>query len=151
MFFLFLYIYIYISAAAAAVSCADITEFFDLPLLVCLFGFYGISTFVDYLMPNSFLYIWTVLFQTIQFSISTQFSCQKHFYFKLFSFVRGYPHGVVVNTMDCGTVVSEFKLKSHYYVHFQTITLWERYEPPHPPSYGLNSTTNVLLEGWIWN
>ena len=22
---------------------------------------------------------------------------------------------------------------------------WERYEPPYPPSYGLNSTTNVLL------
>ena len=26
----------------------------------------------------------TVLFKTIQFSISTQFNCQKHFYFKLF-------------------------------------------------------------------
>ena len=23
---------------------------------------------------------------------------------------------------------------------------WERYEPPYPPSYGLNSTTAVLLE-----
>ena len=22
---------------------------------------------------------------------------------------------------------------------------WERYEPPYPPSYGLNSTTTVLL------
>ena len=28
----------------------------------------------------------TVLFQIIQFSISSQFNCQKHFYFKLFSF-----------------------------------------------------------------
>ena len=25
-------------------------------LIVCLFGFYGISTFVGYLLPNSFLY-----------------------------------------------------------------------------------------------
>ena len=25
----------------------------------------------------------------------------------------------------------------------------EKYEPPYPPSYGLNSTTTVLLEGWI--
>ena len=41
--------------------------------------FYGISTFVGYLMPNPFLYIYTVLFQTIQFSI------QKQFYFKQFS------------------------------------------------------------------
>ena len=29
-----------------------------------------------------------VLFQTIQFSISTQFKYEKHFYFKLFSLVK---------------------------------------------------------------
>ena len=29
-----------------------------------------------------------VLFQTIQFSSSTQFNCQKHFYFKLFSLIK---------------------------------------------------------------
>ena len=44
----------------------------------CLFGwlfrFYDISTFVGYLMPDLFLYKWTVLFPTIQFSISMQFS-----------------------------------------------------------------------------
>ena len=33
--------------------------------------FYGISNIVDYLMPNPFLYIETVLFQTIQFSITS--------------------------------------------------------------------------------
>ena len=52
-----------------------------------LVGFYGISTFVDYLMPNPFLCKKSVLFKTIQFSMSTQFNCQKHFYFKLFSLV----------------------------------------------------------------
>ena len=43
--------------------------------LVCsLVGwFYGISAIVGYFMPNPFLYIETVLFQTIQFSISTAF------------------------------------------------------------------------------
>ena len=41
-------------------------------------GFYGISIFVGYLTPNLFLCIWLVLFQTIQFSIRTQFNCQKH-------------------------------------------------------------------------
>ena len=46
-------------------------------------GFYGISTFVGYLMPNPFLSK-SVLFKTIQFSISTQFNGPKHFYFKLF-------------------------------------------------------------------
>ena len=63
-------------------------------LFVCLFGwlvvFYGISTFVGYLISNPFSYKWTVLFQTIQFRISTQFNCQKHFYFKLFSLVKQY-------------------------------------------------------------
>ena len=53
-------------------------------VFVCLFGFYGISTFVGYLMPNPFLYKLTILFK-IQFSISTQFNCQKCFYFKLFN------------------------------------------------------------------
>ena len=32
-------------------------------------------------MPNPFL-CKSVLFKTIQFSISTQFNCQKHFHFK---------------------------------------------------------------------
>ena len=36
--------------------------------------FYGISIIVGYLIANQFLYIKTVLFQTIRFSISTQFT-----------------------------------------------------------------------------
>ena len=39
-----------------------------------LLWFYCISTIVGYSLPNLFLYIQTVLFQTIQFSISTKFS-----------------------------------------------------------------------------
>ena len=50
--------------------------------------FYGISTVLGYLMSNPFLYKSSVLFQTIQFSMSTQFNCQKHFFFKLFSLVK---------------------------------------------------------------
>ena len=45
-----------------------------------LVWFYGISTFVGYLMPNPFLYKKSVLFQTIQFNMSTQFNYQKYFY-----------------------------------------------------------------------
>ena len=52
--------------------------------LVRFVGFYGISTFVGYLTPNPFLCKKSVLFKIIQFSMSTQFNCQKHFYFKLF-------------------------------------------------------------------
>ena len=39
-----------------------------------MFGFYGIPTFVDYLMPNPFLYKGTVLFQTTLFSIGIIFA-----------------------------------------------------------------------------
>ena len=28
---------------------------------------------------------------------------------------------------------------------------WERYEPPYPPSYGLNGTTTVLQGEWLWH
>ena len=52
--------------------------------LVWLVGFYGISTFEGYLTPNPFLCKYSFLFKTIQFSISTQFNCQKNFHFKLF-------------------------------------------------------------------
>ena len=34
----------------------------------------------------------TVPFQTIQFSMSAQFNCQKHFYFKLFSLFKLFYH-----------------------------------------------------------
>ena len=48
------------------------------------FGWFdGISTYIGYLTPNPFL-CKSVLFKTIQFSISTQLNCQKHFHFKLF-------------------------------------------------------------------
>ena len=52
-------------------------------LLVGWLDFYGISTFVGYLTSNPFLFKLSVLFQIIQFSMSTQFNCQRYFYFKL--------------------------------------------------------------------
>ena len=57
------------------------------------------------------------------------------------------PRGVMVKAMDCGIVVSEFELHSRYYVHFRanTESIGKGMNPPHPPSYGLNSTTTVLL------
>ena len=54
---------------------------------------------------------------------------------------RGCPRGVMVKSMDCGIIVSEFALLHSLSGKYP----WERYEPPYPPSYGLNSTTTVLL------
>ena len=60
---------------------------------------------------------------------------------------RGCPPGVMMKAMDSRIVGSKFELQSCYYDHFRTNTFGERYEPPYPPSYGLNSITAVLLEG----
>ena len=57
----------------------------------------------------------------------------------------------MVKAMDCRIVVREFVLQSRYYVHFRTNTLGKGIEPSYPPSYGLNSTTTVLLGEWLWH
>ena len=49
----------------------------------------------------------------------------------------------MVKEMDCGIVVSDFKLQSRYYVHFRTNTFGKSMNPSYPPSY---CTTTVLLE-----
>ena len=41
----------------------------------------------------------------------------------------GCPCGVMVKAMDCGIVVSEFILQSHYYVHFWTNILGRGMNP----------------------
>ena len=63
----------------------------------------------------------------------------------------GCPRGVMVKAMACGIVLSEFVFQSRYYVHFRANTLGESYEPLYPTSYGLNSTTTVLLGEWGWH
>ena len=78
-------------------------------MFVYLFGFYGISTFVGYLMPNPFLYKWTVLFQTNQFSMSIQFNCQKHFYSKLFGLVNQFYFKQFILTLV------DFQCQKHFY------------------------------------
>ena len=44
---------------------------------------------------------------------------------------------------------SEFKVRLHYYIHFQTNALGKGIESPFSPSYGLNSITTALLHGWL--
>ena len=56
----------------------------------------------------------------------------------------------MVKAMHYGIVVHEFVLQSRYYVNIRANTPWESYEPPYPPSYGLNSTSTFLLGEWLW-
>ena len=44
--------------------------------------------------------------------------------------------GVMVKAMDCGIVVSEFVLQSHYYVYFGTNTLGKGMSPLILPAMG---------------
>ena len=46
------------------------------------------------------------------------------------------PRGVMVKTMDCGIVVSEFVLQWCYYVHFRTSTLGKVMNPLILPAMG---------------
>ena len=76
---------------------------------------------------------------TLSMSNYYEFVCNKITY-------KLCPRGVMVKAMDCGIVVREFVLQSRYYVHFRANTLGKGMTPPpYPPSYGLNSTTTVLL------
>ena len=54
--------------------------------------------------------------------------------------------GVMVKAMDGRIVESEFEFQS--LLHSDKYLL-ERYDPPSPPSYSLNSTTTVLPEGGL--
>ena len=61
----------------------------------------------------------------------------------------GWPRGVMVKALYCGIVESS-NSNSAITFTFGRILLgkvWTSY----PPSYGLNSTTTFLQEGWIWH
>ena len=48
----------------------------------------------------------------------------------------GSPRGVMVKAMDCGIVVSQFVLQSHYYVHIRENTLGKGMNPFILPAMG---------------
>ena len=50
--------------------------------------------------------------------------------------IRGCPCGVVIKALDCGIVVSKFKLQLHYYIHFQTNNLEKGMKPLILPAMG---------------
>ena len=62
------------------------------------------------------------------------------------------PHCIMAKVLDCSLEVSKFKLQLCYYIYFWTKSPWGKgMNPPYPPGSGLNSTSTILLEGWIWD
>ena len=100
----------------------------------CLFEINLLIKYVPFLIDGSYLLIF------LKSQLTMNDILQKSFFGG-----RGCPRGVMVKVMDWGIVVSEFVLQSRYYVHFRANTLGKGMNPPYPPSYGLNSTTTVLL------
>ena len=64
---------------------------------------------------------------------------------------RGSSLGVMANLLDCDIIVSEFKLQSCYYIHFQAKAHGKCMNLLFPFSNGLNYNTTVLLQGWLWH
>ena len=61
----------------------------------------------------------------------------------------GSPRCWRTNILDCDVVVCLVELQPCYYVHFGTNTPHK--SPIFPHSYVVNSSTTVLLLGWLWN
>ena len=57
------------------------------------------------------------------------------------------PRSIMVKSLDCGILVSEFEFHSRFLRSLSDKYLWERHELPYSSSHGLNSTTTVILEG----
>ena len=54
--------------------------------------------------------------------------------------ITGKFRGVMAKALDCNLEISEFKLRSRYYIQFRTNTLEKGTPPPtNPPDYVLNS------------
>ena len=68
----------------------------------------------------------------------------KHIQLGVSSLCNGYKTGLRNHSVWVWTPVALLHSLSDKYP-------WERYEPLYPPSYALNCTTTVFLEGWIWD
>ena len=74
--------------------------------------------------------------------------CWKNLVF-IFISPQSSPHSVMGKVLPCGLKANLFELQSCYHNHFWANVLRKVTEPSYSLSYGLNSTTAVLLQGWL--
>ena len=111
---------------------------------------HNIFTYLDYVYSVTFIYIYifhegahSVIITNIsnengELSSNPRLGCLHFIYGNGMNptIDRGCPRGVMVKAMDCGIVVSEFVLQSHYYVHFRANTLGKGMNPLILPAMG---------------
>ena len=78
------------------------------------------------------------------------FSFFSYFYLVKIYFHGWSPSGIAANVLDSDMVVSKFEHKTRFYVHFWTNTPGKGMNTLILDRYGLNITTNVLLQVWFW-
>ena len=71
--------------------------------------------------------------------------------FNILKPIGGGARGVMVKAMDLRNRSMRVRTPVALLRSLSDKYPWERYEPPYPPSYGLNTTTTVLLEEWLWH
>ena len=59
--------------------------------------------------------------------------------------------GAVSIVLDSNIQISKFEPQLRYYIHFQINTLEIDINSITPPSYGLNSISSFLRQGWLWH
>ena len=84
----------------------------------------------------------------MSFSHSLNFLPSKKFRADLCLSLRS-PYNIVISVLDSGIAISVFKLQLYYYIHFRTLR--KDMNLFIPTSNGLNSTTAVLVHGWLWH
>ena len=70
-------------------------------------------------------------------------------YIYIFKYILGCPRVVMVKAMDCKIGRTRVRTPVALLRSLSGKYPWERYEPPYPPNYGLNSKTTVLLGEYI--
>ena len=84
-------------------------------LFVCLFVWVLWHINLCRLFNAKAIFMKIVLLQTIQFSISTQFNCEKHFYLKAIQFSQGVLIQLIQFSISTGFVYTQLNVKTVLY------------------------------------
>ena len=104
----------------------------------------SLKHFVSYSFPQQHMIFLLIIYYKVTCPVVFSY-CHKRIH-KVFLWS---PCGIIVKLLDYGLKVCKFELLHTVMFTFELIPLENRGTPYHP-SYGLDSITAVLLQGWLW-